>query len=179
MHIGCFGFRAIGIMTQLKCETCSVPLQPLTKIFTGDSVIAYKILTPQESLETVEGHFNAGNKNYLVHCLEILRMTFKSLTVQSHAHAYTVLGTQAKGNRELQNHCLSDRCICSHPEVIFQEVNSNICQLHSDFRLLFISILGFAFIYIPDFHLPIEKGLVCSTFSQLLIGLEVLSLKSL
>ena len=64
-------------------------------------------------------------------------------------------------------------------KVIFQEVNSNICLLHSDLRLLFISILGFALIYTLESHLPVEKILVCRTFSHLLIGFKLLPLESL
>lgn len=51
-------------------------------------------------------------------------------------------------------------------KVIFQEVNNNICLRHSDLRLLFISILGFALINTLDFNLPVKKSLVCSTFSE-------------
>lgn len=64
-------------------------------------------------------------------------------------------------------------------EVIFQEVNSNICLRHSDLRLLFISILGFALINTLDFNLPVKKSLVCSTFSELLIVFKLLPLESL
>lgn len=64
-------------------------------------------------------------------------------------------------------------------KLIFQEANSNICLRHSDLRLLFTSISGFALIYTLDFHLPVKNSLVCSTFSQLLIGFELLPLESL
>lgn len=64
-------------------------------------------------------------------------------------------------------------------KVIFQEVNNSICLLHSHLRLLFIIIWGFALIYTLDFHLSVKKSLVCGTFSELLIGFELLPLESL
>lgn len=82
-------------------------------------------------------------------------MNIKLLIVQSHAHVYRALGKQAKGKRNLENHCLKNKYIFfSQSKIIFYEVNSN---MHSDFRFLFRSLLGIALIYILDFHLPVKN----------------------
>jgi len=73
-------------------------------------------------------------------------MNIKSLIVQSHVHAYTVLGKQ----RVIDSYKTFVLIICIYihiQKVIYQEVNSNICLLPSDIGLLFVSISGFALMY--------------------------------
>lgn len=104
-------------------------------------------------------------------------MNIKLLIVQSHVPAYTVLGKQAKDNRQLQTIVLIIDSYTHIQKVVFQEINSNIYLVHSDSKLLFISILGFTLIYtLPSTS---KKELVCSTFNRILIGFELLPLESL
>lgn len=83
IHTGCFVFRAVSIMSQLKCETFCCSIHSHKHFYSSQNVIAYEILTPWESLETTEGHYNAINKNYLMYFLKIVRRDKPKMWISS------------------------------------------------------------------------------------------------